>query len=220
MLSAKTQMNLQNAKAYFREHLCVGDYYAEGQQVRGHWFGAGAEMLGLKGVVSEQDFLRLCEGLHPETGERLTMRRNTQRREGGKLVQNRRLLYDFTISPPKSVSVVALLQDARIVAEHDRAIACAMTELEKFAQTRVRKGGASNSRTTGNVVGATFRHDTSRELDPHLHTHCILLNATFDPVEKKWKALEPELLLRAQKLVENSYYHELCRGAEKTRLRH
>lgn len=42
MLSPKTQLNLNNAKEYFREHLCVGDYYAQGQQVRGEWFGAGA----------------------------------------------------------------------------------------------------------------------------------------------------------------------------------
>lgn len=215
MLSAKTQMNLRNAKSYFREHLGVGDYYAENQQVRGQWFGHGAEMLGLNGVVSEQEFIRLCEGLHPATGEKLTLRRNTQRREGGKQVANRRVLFDFTISPPKSVSVVALLQDARILDEHDRAIGRAIVELEKFAQTRVRKSGAFGSRITGNVIGATFRHDTSRELDPHLHTHCVLLNVTFDPVEKKWKALEPELLLRAQKLVENCYYHELCRGLKK-----
>lgn len=212
MLTAKTQMNLKNAKSYFREHLCVGDYYAQGQQVRGHWFGSGAEMLGLSGVVTEREFLHLVEGLHPQTGARLTMRRNGNRKEGAQVVGNRRILFDFTISPPKSVSVVGLLEDDRISGLHDRAIHTAMFELEKFAQSRVRKNGASGARTTGNIIGATFRHDTSREHDPHLHTHCIVLNATFDPVEKQWKALEPELTLRAQKLVENCYYHELARG--------
>ena len=33
MLTAKTQYNLQNAREYFEEHLCVGDYYDEGQRV-------------------------------------------------------------------------------------------------------------------------------------------------------------------------------------------
>lgn len=212
MLTAKTQMNLKNAKSYFREHLCVGDYYAQGQQVRGHWFGSGAETLGLSGVVTEREFLRLVEGLHPETGAKLTMRRNGSRREGTQVVGNRRILFDFTISPPKSVSVVGLLEDGRISGLHDQAVRTAMIELEKFAQSRVRKNGASGARVTGNVIGATFRHDTSREHDPHLHTHCIVLNATFDPVEKRWKALEPELILRAQKLVETCYYHELARG--------
>ncbi len=215
MLSPKTQMNLKNAKEYFREHLGMGDYYAQGQQVRGLWFGTGAEKLGLKGLTSEQAFVRLCEGLHPETGERLTLRRNTERRENGQRVVNRRVLFDFTISPPKSVSVVALLQDGRVIAAHDRAIQVAMSELERFARTRVRKGGKEETRITGNVLGAAFRHDTSRELDPHVHTHCIVFNATFDPVERRWKALEPALMLRAQKFVENCYYHELCRGLKK-----
>ncbi|MEM7509028.1 MAG: relaxase domain-containing protein, partial [Pseudomonadota bacterium] len=26
--------------------------------------------------------------------------------------------------------------------------------------------------TTGNLIAATFRHETSREQDPQLHTHC------------------------------------------------
>ena len=212
MLTPKTQLNLRNAKSYFREHLSAGDYYAEGQKVTGEWFGLGAEKLGLAGAVTERDFLRLCEGLHPKTGARLTQRLNASRQKDGQSVANRRVFYDFTISPPKSVSVVALLGDDRIVAVHEAAVRTAMTELERRAGARVRAGGASHSRTTGNVIGAAFRHDTSRELDPHLHTHCVLLNATFDPVEQRWKALQAVELFRAQKLAEHAYYHELCKG--------
>src|SRR6202142_732121 len=109
MLSPKPQMNLQSAKEYFREHLCVGDYYAEGQTISGEWFGEAAEKLGLKGRVGEKEFLALCEGLNPGTGQNLTQRKNVKRRDGGKMVPNRRVFYDFTISPPKSVSVVALM---------------------------------------------------------------------------------------------------------------
>lgn len=212
MLTPKTQLNLRNAKSYFREHLSAGDYYAEGQKVTGEWFGLGAEKLGLSGVVTERDFLRLCEGLHPKTGGRLTQRLNASRQKAGHCVANRRVFYDFTISPPKSVSVVALLGDDRIVAVHEAAVRTAMTELERRAGARVRTGGASHSRTTGNVIGAAFRHETSRELDPHLHTHCVLLNATFDLVEQRWKALQAVELFRAQKLAEHAYYHELCKG--------
>ena len=56
-----------------------------------------------------------------------------------------------------------------------------------------------------------FRHDTSRALDPHLHSHCIVFNATFDAVEKQWKALQNHEMFAAQKFVENVYYHELTR---------
>lgn len=213
MLTPKPQLSLRNAKDYFREHLGVGDYYAETQHVAGEWFGLGADRLGLQGKVSEAHFLRLCEGLHPHTGERLTQRMNTNRiTEDGMTVANRRVFYDFTISPPKSVSVVALLQDDRILQQHDRAVRIAMSELEKFAEARLRKKGEHGQRVTGNVIAAAFRHDTSRELDPHLHTHCVVLNATFDAAEHRWKALEVQGMFCAQKFAENLYYHELAKG--------
>ena len=68
---------------YFKEHLTVGDYYTEGQHVPGHWFGQGAEDLGLTGVTRMDEFVRLCENLHPQTGEKLTMRQNTTRTDIG-----------------------------------------------------------------------------------------------------------------------------------------
>jgi len=212
MLRPKPQLNLQNAREYFREHLCVGDYYSEGQQVAGEWIGAAAKKLGLTAVVAEKDFLALCEGKNPLTGNRLTQRFNTVRSENGKLTANRRIFHDFTFSPPKSVSIVALCEDKRVVELHDQAVRRAMAELEKFAETRVRKLKQQDERVTGNVLAATFRHDTSRELDPHLHTHCVVFNATFDPVEGRWKALQTGGMYRAQKFAENLYYHELSKG--------
>jgi conjugative relaxase-like TrwC/TraI family protein len=213
MLSPKAQLNLKHAKSYFREHLSVGDYYSVKAQVRGEWFGLAAARLGLSGAVGEAEFLALCEGRNPKTGDQMTQRLNSVRREtlGGELA-NRRVFYDFTISPPKSVSVVGLYQDDRILALHDRAVRTAMSELEKFAATRVRKAGAQANRETGNVIGAAFRHDTSRELDPHLHTHCVVLNATFDATENRWKAIQAAGMYAAQKFVENLYYHELAKG--------
>lgn len=217
MLTPKTQYSLANAKTYFEEHLCVGDYYTEGESVSGKWIGQGAVMLGLAGVVKRDAFLDLCDNLNPKTGELLTQRRKTIRRSTGEdgaenQVANRRVFYDFTISPPKSVSILAFIGgDLRIHRAHERAVGIAMKELERFAETRVRTNGSCSDRPTGNVVGAVFRHDTSRALDPHLHCHCILFNATFDPVEKRWKALQNHELLLARKYVENVYYHELVR---------
>ena len=106
MLTAKPQLNLASAREYFREHLRVGDYYAEGQTVAGEWFGQGAEKLNLKDRIEEADFLALCEGMNPKTGERLTARLNSHRHENGLSVANRRVFYDFTLSPPKSVSIL------------------------------------------------------------------------------------------------------------------
>lgn len=212
MLRPQVQHSLRNAREYFREHLRVGDYYMEGQKIDGEWFGRGAETLGLHGKVDERAFLALCDGNDPRTGRLLTMRLNSVRQENGRQMSNRRIFYDFTIGPPKSVSIVAFCQDERIVGLHNRAARLAMAELEKFTETRVRKAGQNSERATGNLVGAYFRHDTSRELDPHLHTHCVVMNATFDPLEQRWKALQTEGMYRAQKFVENYYFHELCKG--------
>ena len=157
--------------------------------MRGKWHGKGAEMLGLCGLVAKDDFVALCENRHPQTGERLTLRHKTTRREGDSDVANRRVFYDFTLSPPKSVSVAALVgSDEHIIAAHSAAVRVAIAELEKYAATQVHRGHQRQDCLTGNIVAALFQHDTSRALAPHLHTHCILFHATHDD-EQLWKAL-------------------------------
>jgi len=215
MLSPKTQTNLKNAKGYFEEHLCAGDYYAENERVQGEWIGEGAALLGLAGIVAKDDFLALCENKHPTSGERLTQRRNSVRRndlDDGQMA-NRRVFYDFTFSPPKSVSIAAFVgNDRRIAAAHAEAVRIALLELERFATARVRNAAQDTDRLTRNIVAALFEHNTSRALDPHLHTHCIVFNATHDGGDHRWKALQNYQMLTAQKYVENVYYHELARA--------
>ncbi len=214
MLSPKTQTNLKNAQSYFAEHLAVGDYYAESNRVLGEWIGKGAEALGLAGTVEQTEFVRLCENAHPHTGERLTLRlKHTRKESDEREVANRRVFFDFTFSPPKSVSIAALVGgDERIVAAHKEAVRIAVRELEQFAATRIRQAGSNADRPTRNIVAALFEHETSRALDPHLHTHCIIFNATHDAEEDRWKALQNYQMLTAQKYVENVYYHELARA--------
>ncbi len=79
------------------------------------------------------------------------------------------------------------LDDDRLVSAHEEATRIAFRELETFAATRVRKLGNQCDRSTGNLVAAAFTHTSSRALDPLLHTHLTVFNATFD---KTGKALE------------------------------
>lgn len=186
MLTGKPQSSPRDAVRYFREHLSRGDYYSEKQHTAGHWFGRGCQIFGLESgsIIREQDFVALCKGLRPDDGAKLTQR----------MKANRRCLDDFTISAPKSVSVMALVaSDERILAAHERAVAATMQAAERLASTRVRKGAAvdtNESRVTGNVVCAQFLHRESRALDPQLHTHCVTFNVTHDPVENRLKAHE------------------------------
>ena len=220
MVTAKTQYNLKNAKEYFEEHLCVGDYYDEGQRVAGEWFGLGAERLGLSGKVRAEDFLRLCENQHPATGETLTQRLNTTRMdEAGDNAANRRIFYDFTFSPPKSVSVAALVgEDERILEAHAQAVRSALREFEAFAATRVRAGGGRMT-----APPAILSPPCSRMIRPAPLTRIctrIALSSTrpLMPVENRWKALQNYELLRARKFAENVYYHELARELRGFRL--
>lgn len=56
MVTAKTQYNLKNAREYFEEHLCVGDYYQEGHQVAGAEFGHGLDAARKTHDVAQQQF--------------------------------------------------------------------------------------------------------------------------------------------------------------------
>ena len=184
MFTAIAHKNLTDAEKYFDEHLTQNDYYAVGEIRPGQWIGVGVERLGLKENVTREQFHALCENQNPQTGERLTQRQLKK--------DQRRVLYDFTCSAPKSISVLAVtLEDQRLIEAHEASAKIAFSELETFAATRVRKGRVENhDRVTGNLVAAAFVHDSSRALDPQLHTHFTVFNATFDEREGCWKALQ------------------------------
>lgn len=213
MIAIKTQLNLRNAQQYFREHLSSGDYYNASSVTPGIWVCQAASILGLAGTVQEGDFLALCNGQRPD-GTKLTKRLNTTR-EGG--VANRRIFFDWSFCPPKSVSIAALVQgDKRVVEAHQKAVVRASTELEKYAAVRVRRAGDplnGKDRLTGNIVAAAFTHETSRAVDasiapdPLLHTHLIVFNATLDGEE--WRALQNFQMLRSQGQVRAVYDREL-----------
>jgi conjugative relaxase-like TrwC/TraI family protein len=208
MFSAVAHKNLADAEKYFDEHLAQNDYYAAGEIRPGLWIGAGAERLGLQAVVTREQFCSLCENQHPQTGERLTQR---SQKEG-----QRRVFYDFTCSAPKSVSVLAVtLDDQRLIEAHEQAAKLAFRELETFAATRICKQGVENrDRVTGNLVAAAFVHDSSRALDPQLHTHFTVFNATFDERERCWKALQARGMYDAIRYATAVYRNELAKRVQ------
>ena len=156
MLTIYPQTSAADVKKYFE----VADYYSEGQETVGRWGGKLAPELGLTGTVTKEAFDRLCDNLDPRTGEPLTPRTNDNRRVG----------YDFTISGPKSYSILVALaptedERQRLRAAFDGAVAEVMDEAEGDMMTRVRKGGAFTDRRTGNFVSAAFHHSTARPVD-------------------------------------------------------
>lgn len=206
MFTAVAHKNLTDAEGYFDEHLSQNDYYAAGEIRPGQWIGVGAARLGLNAEanVTREQFHALCENRNPNDDERLTQRQQKENK--------RRVFYDFTCSAPKSVSVLAVtLNDERLVVAHEEATRIAFRELETFAAARVRKQGNMRDRTTGNLVAARFVHTSSRELDPQLHTHFTVFNATFDESERCWKALQAGGMYDAIRYGTAVYRNELAK---------
>lgn len=218
MITETPQYSLKDAKKYFREHLTCGDYYTGKKTTSGEWIGVVKEKLELNSIISEKDFVSLCEGKDPRTGEFLTLRNNSEKKKNGETKNKsseRRIFYDFVVAPPKSVSIVACMENKQVQELHDECAKKAMKTLEEYASTRVRKGGANYNRRTGNMLCGVFRHDTNRALDPHLHSHCLVFNATYDEVEKQWKAIENRDMLKAQEYANKIYLSELSKGLRK-----
>ena len=69
--------------------------------------------------------------------------------------------------------------DDRIVGAHDRAVGKTLAWIEEHAvRSRVQDRATGGMIRVGGqkMVAATFRHDTSRNLDPQLHTHRVIAN--------------------------------------------
>jgi conjugative relaxase-like TrwC/TraI family protein len=193
---------LHGAMGYFAEHMAKQDYLTEQGQVEMTWYGNGAEKLGLFGHVQEVHFVRVCAGLDPFTEAKLTPRDTGQ---------NRRVCYFGQISAPKDVSIACLVGgDSRIRGWWDESLQETLKEIEGVVATRVRKAGAIGERETGNMVAAVVTHDTSRALDPQLHTHVCVMNVTFDSVENRWKAVEPRGFYKYQSYLREVSYNKLA----------
>jgi conjugative relaxase-like TrwC/TraI family protein len=195
-----------------QRHLEHSDYYDEHRKVQGEWQGRGAELLDLRGNVTHEQFETIREGLHPETRQFLRPRHGADRTNNDGSEQSKaRSLYDLTFSAPKSVSIQAMVgKDERLIAAHDKAVRDALAEGENYAATRVRLNGANEDRTTANWIVAAYRHDTSRELDPQLHTHAIAANLTYDGAEGRWKALQASGLYERRAYLTEVYRNALA----------
>lgn len=189
MLSAKKISSSGAAVSYYERD----DYYLgtdRDSDAVGQWAGEGAKALGLDGPVERAAFESILEGELPD-GSKLG-------RKGG---DEREHIpgWDFTFSAPKSVSILAQVGgDARLIVAHGRAVREATAWLEREAAGyRQLKNGEVRRVPSHNLVVALFQHDTSREQDPQLHTHAVIVNATHR-VDGSWASLDSKPLFEAK----------------------
>lgn len=205
MITMSKSLSVEQIISYYKNEYKKGDYFSEEGSIAGVWAGKGAEKLGLNGQVKEKDFVNLAEGKDPRTEEQLIKHRKTNETYVG-----HRAGFDITFSAPKSLSLTSLIgEDKRIIELHEKSVSRAMQEIEKYSM--IRNGENGKDELTGNLVYAKFTHETSRALDPQLHTHVVVMNMSHHQ-EKGFRALQPVELYRSQELGTRIYYTELAKG--------
>ncbi|MHB1765840.1 MAG: MobF family relaxase [Gammaproteobacteria bacterium] len=168
----------------------VEDYYAQGaEKTPSRWIGGAATELGLSGAVDREDHLKTLQGFDPRTGEALVQ----------KAGENRRYAIDLTFSAPKSVSIFWAVGDEDIKkgieAAQDRAVEKAILFIEEKFDLARRGSAAAGTLTKGHVklLAAVYRHGSSRELDPQIHSHAMLQNLGLR-ADGTWGALNEKEL--------------------------
>ncbi len=218
MLTISKPLSTNQAQAYHKAEFTSPEqsYYTQRDQVRGEWQGKLAAEWKLAGEVTEEQFSRLANGQHPESGEQLVRHRESfdYQNQYGETVKTmeHRAGWDATFSAPKSVSITALVGgDERVRDAHRESVRIALNEMERFVQARI--GGNNPAETTGKWVAAKFEHDSARPVEgysaPQLHTHVVFFNVT-ETVEGQTRALQPKELYRSQKYGTAIYQSELA----------
>lgn len=185
-------------------------YFEQGYYSEGRWWGEGASRLNLNGTIKDQQaFNNLLDGYSPDKTNRLMARKVDP--------EKHRAAIDCTFNAPKSVSLQALVGgDERLIEAHRAAVNQTLTLMqERYAQTRIQKKGQPRQAVNTNCLAiAQFDHIETRELDPHLHTHCVVINVT-QAEDGKWRSLHNDAIYRQQKLLGMVYQHHLALSMQK-----
>src|SRR5579863_7761245 len=218
MLTISKPLSAGQAQCYHQKEFTAKEqnYWSQRGVTAGEWQGRLAEQFGLAGTVSAEDFAKLSQGQHPQTGEQLVRQRASYEYQDadGKTIKTmeHRAGWDATFSAPKSVSLTALVGgDDRVREAHRESVRTALHELELYTQARI--GNVHAPETTGKFIAATFEHDTARPVDgyaaPQLHTHAVIFNVT-ERDNGQTRALQERSLFQSQHYVTSVYRSELA----------
>jgi conjugative relaxase-like TrwC/TraI family protein len=166
------------------------------------WNGAGAEALNLIGKPVTADlFKSIMEGYVPGTDQRIGVKR------GNKFIHKTGT--DLCLSAPKTVSILALIGGEKEVLEaHRKAVDTTLKHVEKnILETRMIDPETGKMGILKGQKGlfTTFVHDTSRNLDPQTHTHCVISNMCQGE-DGVWRAVE-NYSIYTQIMAIGAFYH-------------
>lgn len=213
MVAISNPLNAGEARRYHETDYSNKEqaYYTRNQEITGQWQGRLAEKMGLTGAVTAQQFERLSEGQHPQTGEPLVQHKRLREESANSKTAEHRAGWDATFSAPKSVSLTAIVgDDLRVRVAHREAVTIALNEMERYVNARM--GGNHPTQHTGQWAVAKFEHDSARPVDgyaaPQLHTHAVFFNVT-ETADGRTRALDPRSIYAAQTVGTSVYQAEL-----------
>ncbi|MGO9084521.1 MAG: MobF family relaxase [Candidatus Sulfotelmatobacter sp.] len=217
MLTISKPLSAGQAQTYHQAEFTAKEqnYWSQRGVIAGEWQGRLVEHFGLAGTVSAEDFAKLSQGQHPQTGEQLVRQRASyeyQDADGKRIkTMEHRAGWDATFSAPKSVSLTALVGgDERVREAHRESVRVALDQLEHYTQARI--GGNHPPETTGKFIAAKFEHDTARPVDgyvaPQLHTHAVVFNVT-ERDNGQPRAIQPQSLFASQQFATAIYQSEM-----------
>jgi conjugative relaxase-like TrwC/TraI family protein len=156
----------------------------EEEGVIGFFRGTGAQMLGLAESIELNDvrLKNLFDARHPITGDRLRKYGLTTRTYLDKAQKAKPhrpcILYDAVVNAPKALSVLALTTTIetkqRCLDLHTQAVKQLYTEIEENCWSRTR---GVHVRAYPILVEQV--HTRNRALEPHLHSHILILNTAL-----------------------------------------
>ena len=198
---------LEEGRAMENHKEIIEDHYTYGSLVTpSQWIGSAAPELGLFGPVRFEDHLCTLQGCDPRTGKALVQKAGL----------NRRYAWDLTLSTPKSLSILWAIAEPElrkmIEMAHDLAVQRTILEFIENKLLLGRRGSADERTLTYVKVAllvAMFRHGSSRELDPQLHTHA-LLQALGLRVDRTWGAIDAKELFEWKLALGAIYRAELA----------
>jgi len=217
VLKISKPLSAGRAQTYHQKEFTAKEQscWSKGNAVQGEWQGRLAPQLGLAGAVRAEEFAKLSQGQHPQSGEQLVQHglAHEYPDENGRTIKTmeHRAAWDATFSAPKSVSLTALVGgDDRVREAHRESVRIALDELERYTQARI--GGNHPPETTGKFAMAKFEHDTARPVNgyaaPQLHTHAVIFNLT-ERGDGETRALQERGLFQSQQFATAVYQAEL-----------
>ena len=196
-------ISASQAKGYY---FAKDPFFGAGQNSK--WHGKLDEEFKLNGPISPVDFLNIISG-NDLKGRQII-------KDGidkyGK--SHHRAAVDIPFSAPKSVSIMALhVGDESLLNAHQNAVEPAIDYIEKnLIFARETKDGFTFARQTGTGLFATFPHSISRDKDPLLHSHVLIVNCTL--TNKGYRAILNDEIYNYQELLNNIYQSELAKNVK------